>query len=113
MIQQRQKVRRQKVVICDCCGERKATERHHIINKYMTMGNDKARMLANQAEITSLICQPCHQELVDKPHYRDILFRELFQLWDYETIRNIYDAIDESLRSGLPWHLPEEIDGKE
>jgi hypothetical protein len=73
----------------------------------MTMGNDEARQLADQAELCALLCRDCHQNLADKPAYRDLLFRELFRIWGYERVKEIFNQVKDAMRSSMEFQLPE------
>lgn len=73
----------------------------------MTMGNDKARAISDKPELCALLCRDCHQYKADIPRYRDDLFRELFRLWGYETIVQLYKEIDEAFKTGADFILPE------
>jgi hypothetical protein len=100
---------------CDMCGVVAGSQRHHIYTKYLTMGNDEARRLANAYIVNALLCQTCHDE-ADMVESRNRLFRLLYELHGYDTIRTQHNLIDQALRTGVGWTLTEpdkdEEDGK-
>lgn len=115
MHRRRRVIDRLRVPVCDLCKVERGVERHHIYTKNLTMGNEKARNRANQPEVCALVCQTCHQQKVDSPENRNKLFQQLYRYWGYGTIVAMHNSIDEALRTGVPFNLPEmEVkDGKE
>lgn len=97
--------------LCDMCGVAPATERHHIIPRHRTVAHEEARRLANQANVTALLCSSCHYD-ADQIQNRDKLWLKLYAIngngnaaAGYLSIKRTIDQIKELI--WLPWELPD------
>lgn len=45
---------------CDMCNAAPGTERHHIVNKHSTQGNESARSAAEHPALSAWLCRGCH-----------------------------------------------------
>lgn len=61
------------------CGEAPATERHHIVTRNATQGNDAAKEIANGPLLTALLCQECHVD-IDTTDNRGLLIQNLYRI---------------------------------
>jgi hypothetical protein len=66
-------------ISCDMCRLNPATDRHHIVTRYATMGNEQATKLANQAHMTAALCQECHGD-IDTDANRETLLQKLYRI---------------------------------
>jgi hypothetical protein len=102
-----------KAPLCDLCGYESASERHHIINKGLTMGNAEARAEANVAAITCLLCHDCHT-IADSEESREKILQKLYKIngrglpvVGYLVCMTAYIKVQYAMNTLLPWTLPE------
>lgn len=93
---------------CDLCGVNKAQDRHHIIPRRATMGNERESEIANGPYLTSLLCRTCH-DTADTDTNRNRLFQRLYQIYGrgnceagYTVIKREFDKI-----TATTWEIPD------
>lgn len=93
-------------VLCDLCRTNPPTDRHHIYTKHSTMGNEKARDIAESPELSALLCRDCHN-IADSEVNRNKLFQELYQIHGYEKIKTLHNKLNSTWSYGTLFDLPE------
>lgn len=95
----------QRLCLCDLCHTRTGSEMHEIIPRSRTMGNERARALSYEAEVCSLLCQRCHQQV--QGHEQE-LWQFNIDLHGRQSVLRVIEEIERLLKTPLNLDFPEE-----
>lgn len=79
--------------LCDLCNERKATDVHHLINKFQVM-TGPTRNKIDREELCVVLCRECHA-IAPQPENAEKLWRIVDSRYGKETINCILEEIKE------------------
>lgn len=96
---------------CDRCDARLngASELHEIFNRAFTLKDSRARDLAYDERLCSLLCSRCHHHFHNRDaswEERAVLLRRNYVLYGYNQVADAFEALQHSLKVALPFVLP-------
>jgi hypothetical protein len=106
--------------LCDLCKEEVATDWHHVWTRYLTMGNEMARLIASGPDMTALLCRECHA-VADDPSNRNKIILNLYSIngdgnpdMGYSKMSLAEMRLIKALGHPITWSLlpPDELEDK-
>ena len=97
---------------CDLCRDM-ATDTHEIVTRKATMGNETARRLSFQKELTAQLCRRCHEGAQNAHTAHTLLLRNC-KLYGYEQVQAALNELETAMKSKLDIAFPskeELVDG--